>query len=477
MKRQILSGKKLSAVLAALVFCTLASPLFAEYNSFGIPDSTSIRKTVKTSWLTAPLSDLRSKASEIRDNADGQKFQLRVEEGVDEFSIIISPQSFLKVEVVTEKKREEKIMEVYPVGAPGSFVLYRNKSNGKPIRILWYFNQDAEVYIQLRPDNTKTFADLIVFGSYAARSVPVGIPFEQFYTMTFQNLYNLTQKNLPWEKVNVISGQYLDSLQMVAVIREMLPKIDYVEEACYNEKDELYSFVTNQPLNVKRIGDEKEEDDSEKEERLLLSSQGFIKWIIDGITSPSIGKNTKIENLERQTVTYSYLGKSGILSQKWNLSFSLDWTRNLAAEALSARSTREYSWEDGNVDVKVEPFAAEIINGDLVNSAGYIKDTGYSAKKLKSLLYVLGITEPQYFYLAAIRQQSQLAADEMVFNECAVLFPFFDDTGRFGCYVFENGKEMSLETFCSKYANTFIHLVRVKSEESFFPKGAAYTAE
>lgn len=475
MKRQILSGKKLSAVLAALVFCTLASPLFAEYNSFGIPDSTSIRKNVKSSWLTAPFSEIRSKAVEIRENADGQVFQLRLEEGMDEFSVIVSPQSFLDVEVVTETKREKKLMEVYPVGAPGSFILYRNKTNGKPLRILWYFNPDAEVYIQLRPDESKTFADLIVFGSYAARSVPVGIPFEQFYTMTFQNLYNVTQKILPWEKVHVIPGQYLDSLQMVAVIRELLPKIDYVEEACYNEKNELYSFITNEPLTVKRISDEKESD--KKEERLLLSSQGFLKWIIDGVTVPNTGKNTKIEDLERQTVTYSTLGKSGILSQKWNLSFSLDWTRNLAAEALSARSTREYSWEDGNVDVKVEPFAAEVINGQLVNSVGYLKDTGYSAKKLKSLLYVLGITEPQYFYLAAIRQQSTIAADEMVFNDCAVLFPFFDDTGRFGCYVFENGREMTLETFCAKYANSFVHLVRVKSEESFFPKGAAYPAE
>lgn len=476
MKKQIRSGKKLFAGVFACFLLLASGPLFAEYNSFGIPDSTSIRKNVKSSWLTAPFSEVRAKGVEIRENADGQVFQLRAEEGMDEFTVIVSPQSFLNVEVVTETKREKKLMEVYPVGAPGSFILKRSKTNGKPLYIQWYFNQDAEVYIQLRPDESKTFADLVVFGSYAARSVPVGIPFEQFYTMTFQDLYNVTQKILPWEKVHVIPGQYYDSLQMVAVIREILPKIDYAEEACYNEKGQLYSFITNEPLKIKKITDEKKKDEKE-EERLTLSSQGFVKWIIDGVTSPTTGKNTKIADIERQTVTYSYLGKSGILSQKWNLSFSLDWTRNLAAEALTARSTREYSWNDGNVDVKVEPFAAEVINGQLVNSAGYIKDTGYSAKKLKSLLYILGITEPQYFYLAAIRQQSKLAADEMVFNECAVLFPFFDDVGRFGCYVFENGREMSLETFCAKYADSFVHLVRVKSEESFFPKGAAYPAE
>lgn len=465
----MMSGKnKIFLFEIIFLICSICSS-FAEYNSFGIPDSAEIRKTVKGDWFTAPFAEIRGKAVELRRNADDSLFQIRMEEGMDEFAIIVTPQSYLNVEVVTGNKREKRMMEVYPVGAPGSFIVYRSKANGKPLRILWYFNTDAEVYIQLRPGETKTFADMIVFGSYAARSVPVGIPFDQFYSMSFETLYSETKKSLPWDKVNVIPGQYLDSLQMVAVIRELLPKIDYVEEACYNEDGKLYSFVTNEPLEVQVVDGKKNE---ENKDRLMLSGQGFVKWIIDGITEPSLGKKTKIADLERQTIEFSPLGKSGILSQNWNLSFSLDWTRNLAANALSARSTREYSWEDGNVDVKVEPFAAEVINGQLVNSAGYIQKSGYSCKKLKSILYVLGVTEPSYFYLAAIRQQSKIASDEMVFNECAVLFPFFDDNGRFGCYVFENGREMTLEAFCIKYSDAFIHLERVKTEESFFPMGA-----
>jgi len=73
-------------------------------------------------------------------------------------------------------------------------------------------------------------------------------------------------------------------------------------------------------------------------------------------------------------------------------------------------------------------------------------------------------------YLAAIRQSSTLVADEMVFNECAVLIPYFDDFGRFGCYVFEKGRQIPLERFILQYPNSFVHLSRVKTNGNFFPQ-------
>ena len=54
-------------------------------------------------------------------------------------------------------------------------------------------------------------------------------------------------------------------------------------------------------------------------------------------------------------------------------------------------------------------------------------------------------------------------------NNCAVFFPYFDNNGKFGCFVFEQGKEISLEKFVKKYKDAYIHLERVKSLEAFFP--------
>ena len=46
---------------------------------------------------------------------------------------------------------------------------------------------------------------------------------------------------------------------------------------------------------------------------------------------------------------------------------------------------------------------------------------------------------------------------------------YVDSTGKFGCFVFEQGKEISLEKFVKKYKDAYIHLERVKSLEAFFP--------
>ena len=494
MKKTALLKKIILAATAALC---IAVPASADYNRYAVPDSAEIRRAIIDTWLTAPLGDIRNHNIELRKNDIGTKFQIRLQEGIDEFQIIVSPQSFLKVDAITGTSHVVEQMEVYPEGAPGSWVLYRNKTNGKPTRICWYFNQDAEVYVQFRPEETKVLADMVVFGSFAARSVPVGIPFEKLFTMSFENVHEMTAKSLPWQKVNVVPKIYHAPLQMAAVIRENISRIDYADDACYNEGGKLYAISTGKPLVIKAEDDDEQYDDvvgnpsddmeplsatdsddsfvettaeEPQKSRLTLSNAGFIKWIIDGLIEPKIGSGTKIGELLEPTVDYNPIGKNGVLSQKWNLSFTLDWTRNLAAKELSARSSRMYTYKNGGVDVTVEPFAAELVNGQMVNAAGYVLNSGYSAKRLKSILYILAVSEPSYCYLAAIRQQSKLSRDEMVFNECAILFPYFDDTGRFGCIVFENGRESTLENFCGKYTDAFVHLERVKAEDAFFPQ-------
>lgn len=487
MKKTALFKKIILAATAALFMLLPAS---AEYNKYGIPDSAEIRKVVKDAWFVPPLSEIRNKTVEMRLNNVGQKFQIRLEEGVDEFEVIVSPQTFLKVESIIGQKSSVNEMEVFAEGSPGSWVLYRNKETGKATKIRWYFNADAEVYIQFRPDETKTYADLIIFNSYAARSVPVGIPFEQLYTCSYAEIRNMTAKSLPWQKVNVIPKQYHASLQMAAVIKENIPRIDYAEDACYNESGELYGISTGQPLKIVSEDDASsydevvgnsvlpfaESDDVASDmtvdapKRLSLSGAGFIKWIIDGLIEPRTGSGTKIVEMLDQTVTYNDLGKNGVRAQKYNLSFTLDWVRNLAAADLSSRSSRTYTYKNSGIDVTIEPFAGEIVNGKLESTVGYIKDTGYATRKLKSLLYVLAISEPAYCYLGAIRQPSTIIHDDMAFNECAIFFPYFDDNGKFGCYVFENGREMTLESFCGKYTNAFVHLERVKAQDAFFPR-------
>ena len=164
----------------------------------------------------------------------------------------------------------------------------------------------------------------------------------------------------------------------------------------------------------------------------------------------------------------------------------MDWNRNLAAKALSSRSVRgNFTYKDGGVDVTVHPFVSIAKTGEpsktlpgatqnlgtlLAPAVGYVQDIGYQIEELKALLYVLSVTEPSWFYLGAVRHTSLSKPDESVFDSTAVFFPYFTDAGVFDCYVFQSGKELTLDQFISQNPNITIHLERVRATEGFLPR-------
>ena len=146
-------------------------------------------------------------------------------------------------------------------------------------------------------------------------------------------------------------------------------------------------------------------------------------------------------------------------------------SRNLAASSLAVRSKKNITYAHSGVDVTIEPFTAMLTKNGIVNSLGYIKNSGYRAEYLHPLLFVLAVTEPDYFYLAAIRQTDINANPEVkVFNECAVIFPYFESNGKFNAVVFINGKEEKLSDFIENVKSSngdFIHLTRVRAAEKY----------
>lgn len=445
------------ATAALLISCGFCSVSFAEYNAMGIPDSTEIRQSVLDSWLKAPFNDIRGKTPELRYDSVGNAYQVRCEENDEEFYIAVAPQVRSKINLINGNSVQTIDSFVYNMSSAGGWVLYRKKSDGKASKIRLYFNPDPDVYFQIRPAGTKSYIDLIVYGHYCVRSSQIGLPFEKLYSLSFQEFYNLTCKSIPWEKVTVTPGLYSASNQMIGIIRQNLDRISYVEDAAYSDTGILYSIMKDEPIKE----DGKDVFLTDDDERLSLCSAGFLKWIVDGIVEPFTLKRTDINVLCQETVEYNSLGRNGVLSQVNSLSFSLDWCRNLSCEALNARSARIFTWKTGGVDVNSNNF---------VDITGYMADTGYSMEYLKSILYVQGITEPGYFYLAAIKQPSKIKPDGYVFDECAVIFPYFDDAGKFACSVFLKGIEMTLEDFMSHYVDSFVHLNRVKAAEEFYPR-------
>ena len=447
--------KKNGAVL--LLVGLLSLPLFAAKS--GVPDSAEVRAEIIDSWFTAPLADVRTKKSEVRKDGMGNAVQISAEEQGGELVIAVLP----------EKNGEEG---VFQKGSAGSWLLYRNAKSGKPVKIRWYFNADAGVYVEFRDGSPKTYADMVIYGSYAARSIPMGFRFQKLYGYSFEEVKLLTKNSLPWRKVSVETDQYGPMLKMLERIRSCLPRIAYVPDACYNEDGKLYSIEYNAPYTSVRDG----RNVSAAVERgdIVVSSAGFAKWVADGLIFKP--KATVPSEMLSPTVNYSSLGKNGVLTQDTRLSFTLDWCRNLAVEVLNNHSTkRQFHYTIGyedmtGVDVRVAPFVANIVDGAIRQSAGYSIDTGYSPRELEGLLYVLAVTEPRYLYFAALKQHSADRPGEAAFNNCAVFFPYFDETGHFECAVFESGKELTVEEFLKNHKNVFIHLERVRSSDYFNPR-------
>lgn len=447
-----------------LIFSLVLIPLFAQYNKFNIPDSSKIRAEIAESWFSADLGELREKRTELRTNSVGQNFQIRMEENDVYYFIIVAPETFLSVDFYTENGVTTNTVSEYPADAAGAWVLKKDSRTGKPVESRFYFAADSDVYIQFSPskDGKKSAADFLIDGCFAARGVPVGVAFDYFYAASFADVLELTKKSLPWKYADIHPEQYSANLKMISQIKKNLPRVKSEFDACYDENGNPIKISTGKARTVL--------DSDVAENIITLSDAGFVKWIVDGLIQVQAGSSTYLKPLLRPTTSSNPVGYAGIKGEKENLSFTLDWTRNLAAARLSIQTRKNYLYEDSGVDVEIEPFSSELGANGINNVAGYIKNTGYEVKNLKPLLYVLATTEPTYFYLAAIRRRVAPANGKpefYVFDKAAAIFPFFDKNKQFGCSIFEDGKEMTLAQFTKKYPDCYVNLVRILSSERF----------
>lgn len=446
-------------LILGILLSVAVLPVFALYNSFGVPDSSEIRKDLVETWFEAPLQNVRMNRPEIRTNSVGQKFQIRLEETEDSFNIFVAPYARIEVDVYSDKGKTTEVQDIYPGDAPGGWILVRDKKSGKPLRIRYYFSADSEVFVQFLPYGRTAYCDYLIFGCYAAKGVPTGLPFERFYTSSFEQIVRWTQNSLPWRYARIQPDDYHAVKQMSTVLQERSADIIFSEDAMYDDNGEPVYISTGKARKI----------DSSEEGKISVSGAGYLKWIADGILEPLAGAHLKREPLLEPTVEYKETGFQGILSEKYAVSFSLDWIRNVASGVVSVRSRRNYFYRDSGVDVTVEPFCAELTDKGIVNSSGYIENNGYSVRMLKPLLYVLAAENPQIFYFGAIRETDRRTPEVKIFNECCAFFPYFDSQKRFKCAVFKDGAQMSFEEFFSRYCLDSVSLVKIHAADEFHP--------
>ena len=446
------------------LFAAGLARLFAAYNTLGIPDSSEIRKNLVESWFEAPLDVVRLNKAEFVTNNIGQEFQIRMEEDDSFFYIFVSPKTTISIKVVSDSQNYIEQKVYHPGDGAGSFVLIRDKKKEKPLSARYYFLKDSDVYVQFTPYGKSALADLVIFGNYASRGAPTGLPFDFFYSSSFDDVMKVTQSKLPWNYVLTSKNEYHAVRQMCAVIEEALPQIKYANDAMYDGDGHLVHVATGKTFAFDEIGG------TSVGQSIFLSSAGFLKWICDGLVEPIAGGLLKRDPLLKETVNIKDNGHQGVLSQRYNLYFGLNWIRNLASAVISVYANKDYMFNQSGVDVTVNPFASSINDKGVASSVTFIENTGYRIQVIKSLLYVLAATEPDTFYLGAIRETDTSVSPEVrVFNQNVAFFPYFMDDGTFACTVFMNGKKLSLDEFMRLYKSDFVYLTKVKANEQFFP--------
>lgn len=450
--------KKILLLLIS-IFCV--TPIFASYKKINVPDSSSIRKQLVETWFEASLDEVREKNPEIYSNSAGQKFQVRLEETETTYKIVVAAGVLMPVTVISKNGESQVDQVVYPGTLPGSVHLIKDKKTDKSLSLRYFYSADSDVYVQFSPYAKTSIADVVVFNYYAAKGVSTGVPFENFYTCSFDDAVRLTQKSLPWEYISVDETKYDSIIKMVSVIKKNLGKIMYTPESIYDENNNLVSEITGKEVNILADDDEK---------RLYLSSAGFVKWIADGLVKPVAGSQLKRGPLVTETVKVKDVGNMGVFQQNNSAFFALNWIRNMSSAIISVYTNRTYTFENSGVDVNINPFASKIGSGSTSNTINFVKDNGYNADVLKSLLYVLAVKESGTFYFGAIRQTDRTRSPEIkVFNDCVVFFPYFNSGKGFECKVFMNGREMSLENFCITHKEDYIYLTKARSSDVFYP--------
>ncbi|WP_428770203.1 hypothetical protein V1L52_12915 [Treponema sp. HNW] len=424
---------------------------------FKMTESAFCRKELVDTWFKAEAESVKTKEPRLIQNETGDYFLVRQEEENGELQIIVAPLVRQKVLLKTnngdasaiagtedeDTSSSEIWVETWPKDAPGSWILYRDSLSGKALRIRCYFVQDTKVYVEFSPGPERSYADFIIFGASAAGRVPVPLPFEQLYVMSFDELLHITRYTLPWNYTRVFLHSYNDIMQMTGMIRSLLPSLQKT------------GFAADKNASI-----------------------DFLKWIVDGLVKPLTGaviapEKLKINTVEGPKDENPKLRGSASAHSEENFG-SLNAIRNMAAAAISARTGIVYHYNNSGADVKTEAFSYYTDTSGTARSAGFSANSGYPVEMLKPLLYVLGVTEAHRFFLGAVRQSAQSdGAEETVrrpvFTEAAAFFPWFDRRGRLQVSVFEKGREYTLDEFIEKYRGSFVFLVRVKASMEFYP--------
>jgi hypothetical protein len=421
-----------------------------------IPDDSSLRISIKDSWLIERPSVVLAKQPAMYNLAGGGRVQVRAGAERDELVIILAREY---------SGPSRPAVGAFPGWAQGSWVLSRRRDNGAATRIRMFPRSDPYTYIQFWPDGgDKCRMEFVLYDAYIGRSLPLPVPIERLYTMPLEEILGLAGDRFPRKYFEPEPDLYQDQRLFITRMRERLPELQFADDGAIDENGN-YVYINTGLVQQGPRG---------------LNCSGFAKWVIDGILRPHTGQRLAIEPLK---APFGQRGPS--FTDPWEERrdpfFGLDWIRNLASQAGTTLFSPAYG-SLKEIEVQNEPFSQVIVRGrNAVTDTsypGFLTNAGYGIEGLQALLYTLAIDEPGRFYLAAVNTElgPPVTKDNprgsprlRQYFHVAVLIPYFNRSGEFQIAVFESAAETSFSAFKSHYPGYNVNLARVPLQTVFDP--------
>ena len=440
-----------------LVFINIFPAFTQDLPVARISDDSILRNRLKDVWFMDTPQRVLNQRSSIELLQTGERVLVSAAEGREEFMVILAR------ERMTGTGMERRGSGQFPGWAQGSWMLSRNKETGAGTLIRIFPRSDQQTFIQFRPFNEeRSQMDVLIYGAFVVRSLPIAIPFERLYTVPLNDILRLVGSRFPVRYFEPEPGNYRDTRAFVSQVRSRLGPLRFADDGAIDENGNFVLIDSLQSQNAATAG---------------LNCSGFAKWLIDGILRPVTGERLAITPLKAP------FGERGsVFTENWeerrDVFFGLDWIRNLAAKANGTlRSSAHSTLEE--FEINRDNFAFIMVNQNrtFVTQAypGFMHEAGYGIEGLRPLLYTLAIDEPYSFYLAAVNTEIATPTSPRgtprlrQYFHVAALVPFFDENGVFRIVVFESAAETSFNAFRNRYPGHFVNLVKVPVSPRFDP--------
>lgn len=330
----------------------------------------------------------------------------------------------------------------------GSVVLQRSRREGDLRKIKIFYKDEPNSYLSITPgDGDRCAMDIMLLNYPIQQGIRLPYPIEEAAKKPVTGIMRDSAAYVDWDfyipREEFPLQVLTDIDDLVFQIRPYLRQLKDVEDGALDSAGR-FVFIEDGSLQPNQNNGG-------------LNCSGFAKWVIDGVLYPHTGRLLEVEPLKRPHPDFRGNRWSEKVDSLEDPYFGLDWTRNLAVEAMKVFSAAPE--EPGPEDADV----------DFLRYHDYKDDVGYPIGRLKTVLYELARTHPNRFYLASVNDLEHGGYELRKHHHVAVLFPWLDDRGGLQVSVMERAQETNLDAFMENYRKTYVHLVQIDHSGVFKP--------